>query len=359
MKFLDNIKNSPDTRLDTIAEIVSSKLPVVIYGAGVNAVYTCRFLAKFDITPFCFCDDDTTKTNFLDKPVYTYKQFRSLYPTLEAYIVIAIHQNNTSIYGKLCHNGEQKIIRCLYPDDIFSDTPTDYQFILENENKFAELYSSLADDFSRQTLYNLLNYKITGKCIYLSDIYKPNTYFDPITNLSGNEVFVDCGAFDGDSIIRFVKHVDGQYKEIIGFEPDKSTFAKLMCNVSNFKNVSLYRNGVWNIACDMGFSETGLPCSVASPEAKTSIQMLTIDEMFAIKPITFLKVDVEGAEDKVLLGATNTIRRDKPKLAICVYHKKEDIFAIPSLINSIRSDYKFYLRHHAYISSDETVLYAM
>lgn len=73
---------------------------------------------------------------------------------------------------------------------------------------------------------------------------------------------------------------------------------------------------------------------------------------------TFIKMDIEGAEKEALIGAEQIIRCHKPKLAICVYHKPEDIYVLPELINSFREDYRFYLRHYSN-TIYETVLYAV
>ena len=71
-----------------------------------------------------------------------------------------------------------------------------------------------------------------------------------------------------------------------------------------------------------------------------------------------IKLDVEGAELKALQGAEKTILQCRPKLAVCIYHKPEDIVEIPAYLLSLHSDYKFYIRHYQ-MSANETVLYAI
>jgi len=77
----------------------------------------------------------------------------------------------------------------------------------------------------------------------------------------------------------------------------------------------------------------------------TYIDTVSIDERFISEKVSFIKMDIEGAETEAIRGAMNIIKRDKPKLAISIYHKKEDIYEIPLLINEICPEYKFYLRH--------------
>ena len=89
-----------------------------------------------------------------------------------------------------------------------------------------------------------------------------------------------------------------------------------------------------------------------------TIETAAIDEIVKDDKVTFLKLDVEGAEMKALQGAKNTILKNKPRLAVCIYHKPEDIIEIPAYLLSLNPDYHFYIRHYK-LSYNETVLYAI
>ena len=92
---------------------------------------------------------------------------------------------------------------------------------------------------------------------------------------------------------------------------------------------------------------------------ETCIEVMPIDEAVDLSErVTFIKMDVEGSELEALKGARRTIVRDKPKLAICIYHKPEDMLTLPWYIKSLVPEYKLYLRHHS-VMATETVLYAM
>lgn len=70
-------------------------------------------------------------------------------------------------------------------------------------------------------------------------------------------------------------------------------------------------------------------------------------------------MDIEGAEKEALLGAEEMIKRNKSVLTICIYHKREDFFEIPLLIEEmVKHEYAFYIRQYRYGQS-ETVLYAL
>ncbi len=89
-----------------------------------------------------------------------------------------------------------------------------------------------------------------------------------------------------------------------------------------------------------------------------SIEATSIDESVSGDKVTFIKLDVEGAEYEALVGAKNTITKHHPRMAISIYHKPEDIFTLPELIMEMEPDYKFYLRHYQ-MSRFETILYCV
>ncbi|MEW8382582.1 MAG: FkbM family methyltransferase, partial [Candidatus Thiodiazotropha taylori] len=90
-----------------------------------------------------------------------------------------------------------------------------------------------------------------------------------------------------------------------------------------------------------------------------TVPLRTIDSLVdsgEIEKVDFIKLDVEGYELDVLLGAAQSIQKFQPKLAISLYHKPNDIF---ELITYIRDTYPFYHLHigHYTIHNEETVLY--
>lgn len=82
-----------------------------------------------------------------------------------------------------------------------------------------------------------------------------------------------------------------------------------------------------------------------------------LDDMFRGKRVTFIKMDIEGAEIPALYGAQEIIGREHPKLVICVYHKTSDLWEIPLLTKKFRAEYRLRLRHHARVNCWGTVLY--
>ena len=118
--------------------------------------------------------------------------------------------------------------------------------------------------------------------------------------------------------------------------------------------------GLWNEKTQLRFRGKGTAGSAITEDAAqntTVVDVDSIDNVCAGDKVTLIKMDVEGSELEALKGAENVIRRDKPRLAICVYHKPEDLYEIPFWIKRTVPEYKLYLRHHSDFIM-ETVIYA-
>jgi len=126
------------------------------------------------------------------------------------------------------------------------------------------------------------------------------------------------------------------------------------------KRVTAIRAGVYKKSTTLSFNAEGGKGSAITNTAEhtVSIPVRAIDDVPECHDATFIKMDVEGAELDALYGAKETILRNKPKLAICIYHYHRDFVEIPKWIHSLVPEYKLYVRHHAF-SVNETVLYAI
>ena len=125
----------------------------------------------------------------------------------------------------------------------------------------------------------------------------------------------------------------------------------------NLKNIEIIPKGLYNKETSLNFLNKG-PGSKVLLDGSTHIDVTSIDNVLNGNAATFIKLDIEGCELEALKGAKNTIIKYHPKLAICVYHKPEDIFEIPKYILSLVPNYKLYIRHYSNVEL-ETVLYAL
>lgn len=191
-------------------------------------------------------------------------------------------------------------------------------------------------------------------------------YFDLLIP-DARECFVDCGCFDAGTAFRFAGWCGQKgYGKIWCFEPDKASYGVCKELCARLRDCHVYPYGISDRAGTAFFGSGGKECSriIIPSESETDgsglencIETVSLDDFLEGERITFIKMDIEGAELDALQGAAEIIETQKPKLAISVYHKPEDIVEIPKLILGIRPDYKLYIRHYSLLSN-ETVLYA-
>ena len=192
------------------------------------------------------------------------------------------------------------------------------------------------------------------------DRFEQYQYFDlPVLHPAKDEVFVDAGAFDGQTSECFASWA-GEYGHIYAFEPSPSNQQKIRTAFADVPSgkFTLFPYGVWNEKTELHFTDKGTASGSFQEDGELSLPVISIDEALGGRRATFIKMDVEGCECAALEGARQTIQTYHPKLAICVYHKKSDILEVPQTILALSPDYRFYLRHYS-LSRFETVLYAV
>lgn len=188
-------------------------------------------------------------------------------------------------------------------------------------------------------------------------------YFPPkeIMSPSKNEIFIDAGAYDGRTSMQFIEWAKYGYKKIYAMEPDflMKHILQGMIELNRLKNIEIVPCGAYSHSGEMCFEE--IPESGSSrinEKGNISIEVISIDEMLKGSQATYIKMDIEGAERAALAGAKNTIEQYRPKMAICIYHKSDDLWQIPYSIIEKYPWYKLYIRHYT-DTTTETVLYAV
>lgn len=173
------------------------------------------------------------------------------------------------------------------------------------------------------------------------------------------EVFVDGGAFDGSTTKCFLNCLMSKLnKEGFAFvcEPEEAFSNSISETLKNYENkYELLRKGLWNETAILSFRQDNVSSRI-DVTGKESVEVDAIDNMIK-EPVSFIKMDIEGAEYEALCGAKNSIKKYLPRLAISVYHKKEDIIRLPQLVLKL-GEYDLYLRHYT-LTEGDTVLYAL
>jgi FkbM family methyltransferase len=382
MTFQNKINFTDDKLISVLEYLKTTTKPIILFGAGIVGFYTNKIFQNNGIPITCFCDDsiDKQRNGYLGHACLSLKDVAEKYPDA---CIIPTLANSENIIAKMKLLSEHFEIIYLGTVDICDEIPTDIAFVKSHIDEIESVYNLLEDDLSKQVLVNIVNYKLSRDTTLTRAIKSKRMYFEPdIISLTNDEIFVDTGAFVGDTIQQFITFLTEsistpQYKKIIALEPDSENFTKLENRIkeNNWKNIFCYKKGAWNEQKNLTFSE-GLDCgSTVCTESTTHththththtqvttkttiIDADTLDNIIGEDKATFIKMDIEGAELNAILGCVSVIKKHKPKLAISVYHKKEDIYSIPLLLKQLVPSYRLYLRHYTDTAAD-TVLYAV
>jgi len=249
-----------------------------------------------------------------------------------------------------------------------ANVSADAFFVARDFESFRDFHDRLIDEGSRAVLCGVLETMLSGDRAHVHAEFEKDQYF-ALPQFCGveKEIYVDAGAYVGDSLERFIWTHYGVFRKAIAFEPGTRQFRALKTRARRLQvewaldedQIQLVPAALGErAAIAMAESQSGLMTSLSVDRSgDEEIRIEGLDAFLAGTPITFLKADVEGMEMPLLRGAAETIRKFRPKLAICVYHYPSDIPVISHYLQSLVPGYRFALRHHS-PQFMETVLYA-
>jgi FkbM family methyltransferase len=342
---------------------------IVIYGAGYNGISALTFLRGAGIEPDCFCDANSElwDRELLGVPIKNMEHIQTM--RKGSVIIISPTYTSVVIEAQLRALGFMNILftACNAPTHFvlkgFAEGAAVRREIVEIEkHKIEMVRSALQDQKSKDVFQGCLELWQSGDYRATYGLGEDDEYFpQDIIRLGNNEVFVDCGAYTGDTIEMFVKQTAGKYEHIVAFEADPMNCerAKAYVRTKKFHNVSIFQIGVSDQKTSAALDARGLATvgsRIAAEGSAVIVPADSLDNLMQVRP-TFIKMDIEGSEWAALKGARRIAEWGYPKLAICVYHVFEHLWEIPYHIITQYPQYKVYLRQHADLL--ETVCYAV
>jgi len=379
-------------------DAISGNIPVVLFGAGSAGKELYPLLKHHGVNPVCFCDNNPKRVGTLccGMPVISPDELSEAHK--DSLIVVMTARYAREIKKQLIDQGiiSDRIL-CIDEGSLtrfYSHISLSHWTVADlkaNEKNLQMSYNLLHDEKSKQffikylaLLTNGSDYRSFWEFIrhfseterYSDNPTESYLYFNTnIIDLHDDEILVDCGAYNGDSSVEFIKACQKHnvsYKYIYCFEPEPTLFQELSQNMATYLNTKAINSGLWTHSTTLTFVDTTIERAGATriirengdihfsdrKIANSKVRVTSIDEEFPNDKITFIKMDIEGAELEAIHGAVNVIGRWAPKLAISVYHKRNDIFEIPLLLHQVYPRYKFYLRQFSKALA-ETVLYAI
>jgi len=169
--------------------------------------------------------------------------------------------------------------------------------------------------------------------------YFPNDLFQ----LSRSEVFVDCGAYDGDTIAEFRRVTGDRFERVIAFEPDPKNFAALKSAVDGIDGITLHPYATGSRCEKVQFTIGGTASRISST-GTCEVEVVRLDDVLDGMAPTYMKLDIEGSEPATIEGASRTIARHRPKIAVCLYHAPDHLWSIPLRLSELLPNSRFTLR---------------
>ena len=237
----------------------------------------------------------------------------------------------------------------------------DYAYYQKHHDDFLRTYNRLTEIYSQELFICFLEAQINGDIKKLQQLASGIQYFDPIIPKCF-DVFVDCGGYTGDTLesaYKFLNEIGHYYI----FEPDKSNVVQIYNVLRKLKdkNVTIVEKGVWSEETVLRFSSNN-SASRLDKCGDIIVDVTTVDSVVDTrgKQSVYIKMDIEGSEVQALLGSSQIIKNMHPYMAISVYHKRDDLFTIPDVIDAISDNsYDFYLRYYGDSCFCELILYCV
>lgn len=344
-----------EKKIELIQQIINHELPVYIFGTN---EYADAIAARIHVDGFI--NDITDELHHHGINIIKLSDLPPKSIVISCVVlakpIFAISKIQEKVESVLDYYFFKKYSGLDLPEVIFNN---DENFVDEYNNHrefYNELREKLNDETSKITLDNIINFRVKSDIKYLYDfVYNPvGQYFDPIVEFNDNEVFLDVGCFDGYTSLQFAKHAS-KFDKIYAFEPDLENMKRVRANLEELQNkVEFFNIGLSDREMTLRFDSSGSSSKI-STSGTSEIKVKQLDTL-KIENVSYIKMDIEGAELNALKGAVQTIKSCHPKLAISVYHKVDDLRKIPEFVLSIRNDYNIYLRHYTE-GVTETVMY--
>lgn len=331
----------------------AAKKPVVLYGMGNGADKVLDEMEKRGITAagVMASDDFVRYQNYRG---FTVKKQADLENELGDFLVALCFASNlpdvTAHIRKVATKHEM-----LVPNvPVVGDEIIDDAYIAKHKTEIENAFSLLADDQSKAVFKGALDFFYSGRLPYLDLIDSDkDEVFRTILRLR-SERYLDLGAYRGDTVDEFLRYTDG-YTHITAVEPNPKNFRKLREHLEHTRNATAIHAGIADKAGVMYVSKGAGRMAALNTERGVAVPVTTVDEIDC-RP-TYIKVDIEGMEDRMLSGAIRTLQT-KPKLNLAAYHRAGDFFELILRLHAINPDYRIYLRKHPYIPCWDLNIYA-
>ena len=365
---------SRDINDEMIESVKNKGKPILVFGCGGSGEKVSVMIEKRGLSIDAYCEGSQfwyEGKKFRKKRVIRIDMIASFFD--EACIVIAATGPEIIEYvNELKNQGGYDVYSFVDREQMYS---MDSEWVFEHKEELSRTYNLLEDDFSKKTFLSYLGARANcikrENTVQLLDLWKTNQYFNELypKDRYDEHILIDCGAWIGDSAEGFIDFMKDTSKPVTvrAFEMEEENYRILKSVAEKYNNIVCYNYGVGDKHETVYFEKNSDASIIVDHVTDYSVDIFPVDEILCGESAkaTFVKMDLEGYERYALKGMKELIKNNLPMLAICVYHRIDDLITIPHMICNMEAEselkdiqYKFYLRHHSH-NAAELVFYAV
>jgi FkbM family methyltransferase len=331
---------------------------IVIFGAGRLGRMVFQGLAGTDLSVVAFADNNprTWGTMVCGIPVLSPADAAKKHSHDSAFVVAVWHPTQARLMSALLTQ-LQALACCAVPFPLlfwrhagtflpyfFWDTP---ERLLQQSNDIVHGFEILHDEPTREAFVAQIQLRLLADFECSGAPCPDEQYFPGLFSLNPDECFVDCGAYTGDTIRALLSLTDGRFRKVIAFEADPAVMPGLLA----FREGTDSRVVIHNAAVTahngvVHFSGDGIGGGCIASSSGIEVPCVRLDDVLAGEIVSYIKMDIEGAELLALEGAHRSIWRNRPILAICGYHKPDHLWRVPVSLQNLAPDSALFLRSH-------------
>ena len=361
----------PTVTHDLWEYLKASQKTVVLYGMGNGADKILSVLAERGIpVGGIFASDGFARGNlFHGMPVRTWSDVKAEFGAENVIVLLSFGTSRPEVLENVLRIRQEAE---LYAPDVpaFGDTLFTRTFYEEHIEEFLAVRNLLSDEESRRIFDNILSYKLSGEIGYLLDAESDeDEIWQGIIHSETIRTAADLGAYNGDTVRRLLEKGEN-IQTVWAMEPDGRNYKKLEAYAEGETRARVIpvNAGAWNEETILFFDKSGnRNASFEKNRSQTladrplkvaEVKASPLDSVLDGARVDYIKYDVEGSEREALDGSCKTLAEHAPTLLVSLYHRSEDLFALPLHIQKIAPHYKgFYLRRMRGIPAWDINLY--
>lgn len=382
----ENVDVARHRAATTFDQMVGPAPKIILFGSGELGRRTWAGAKKVGLNVVCFSDNNSklwgTEIDGIqilspEEAVQFFPEGVFVSTIWSAYVGHPVEE----IRQQLASHAAVKVISFIYLYWRYPETFLPYwrcdlpHKTLEQFELASAAFSLWADEASQKEYFAQLFWRVTGDASQFTPPVKQDQYFpDDIFKLTDHEVFVDVGAFDGDTLKVFLDKCGGKFDHYYAYEPDpfgcqkleefvQATSAPVADRLTiqpvgigkKSEKIKIQTPGVY---FRILYPEEAQACSPNGKAFYIDVDSQTLDGLALQHPPTFVKMDVEGFEPDVIFGAKELIKKHNPVIAISIYHQFDHIWRLPLAVRALSDNYRFYLRPHFH-AGWELICYAV